>query len=305
MVGVSTDAHPPIPTLKVRYNLSLEVIIMPRARNIKPGFFENEHLGVLSSDARLLFASLWTLANRQGVVECRVAKIRTYAFRYNTNITDKDVNRELTVLTRLDKGRMLSRVMHDSEEYLLVHNFIKHASPHHTEKRGGLPDFAFLKTLIIKEELPLTVNSPLDLRENPPESLILNPESPILNTESNPRAIIRKSPMDLIVKEKGFEEFWNKYGIKKDRKKCEVLYNRVVKSGVSHDLIMRGLDGYQQECIKSQVERQFIKRPLTWLNGSCWNDEYDRELTREEKLREIEDVINAKQNNLQITGEAQ
>ena len=111
--------------------------------------------------------------------------------------------------------------------------------------------------------------------------------------------------MDLIVKEKGFEEFWNKYGIKKDRKKCEALFNRVVKSGVNHDLIMQGLDGYQQECIKNQVERQFIKRPLTWLNGSCWNDEYDRELTREEKLREIEDVINAKQNNLQITGEAQ
>lgn len=158
---------------------------MPRSRNIKPGFFENEHLGVLNSDARILFAALWTLADKQGVVECRIARIRTYAFRYNANITDEMIHRELTVLTQLDNGKMLSKVSYKDNEYLLIHNFIKHASPHHTEKRGDYPDFDLLKALINNEENKITVNSPLLHGENPPDSLILIPDSPTLNSETS------------------------------------------------------------------------------------------------------------------------
>jgi len=157
---------------------------MPRARNIKPGFFENEHLGVLSGDTRLLFAALWTLADKQGVVECRIPKIRTYAFRYRTDITDEMVNRELTVLTRLDNGGMLSRVSHEGSDYLLIHNFLRHASPHHTEKRGDYPDFDMLMSLINSDFKKITVNSRKCNGENPPESLISIPETLISNIKS-------------------------------------------------------------------------------------------------------------------------
>jgi hypothetical protein len=109
--------------------------------------------------------------------------------------------------------------------------------------------------------------------------------------------------MDLYLKLASFEEFWNSYGLKTGRAKCEVSYNKAIKSGVSHETIMLGVKGYQAQCIKRELTREFIKNPLTWLNGKHWEDEYERELTREEKLREIDDVINAKKNNnLQIAG---
>ncbi len=40
---------------------------MARARNIKPGFFDNEILGELPALTRLLFIGLWCLADREGV----------------------------------------------------------------------------------------------------------------------------------------------------------------------------------------------------------------------------------------------
>ena len=40
---------------------------MSRSRNIKPGFFKNEHLAECQPLARLLFIGLWTLADREGL----------------------------------------------------------------------------------------------------------------------------------------------------------------------------------------------------------------------------------------------
>ena len=85
-----------------------------------------------------------------------------------------------------------------------------------------------------------------------------------------------------------FEEFWNLYGIKKGRKKCEDKYRILLRDGVEHDKIMEGVRAYQNECIKLETEKEYIKLPLTFLNGRHWEDEYERERTRDEKLAEIQ-----------------
>ena len=51
---------------------------------------------------------------------------------------------------------------------------------------------------------------------------------------------------------------------------------------------MEGVRAYQSECIKLETEKEYIKLPLTFLNGRHWEDEYEREQTREEKLAEIQ-----------------
>ncbi len=267
---------------------------MPRARNIKPAFFKNEVLVELSYEARLLFIGLWTLADREGRLENRPKRIKMEIFPAD----NLDVK---ALLDELGCGGFIKRygqapcksgasLVQGNFLYIQVHNFSKHQNPHIKEAASIIPKMTEHESSTIQALLI-------------PDSLSLNPDSPILNPESNPKVIQKKSPMDLYVKIKSFEEFWEKYGMKKDRKKCEAAYHRAIKSGTNHDEIIQGLDAYQKECIKDQIEKQFIKRPLTWLNGGCWADEYDRELTREEKLREIDDVINAKQNNsLQITG---
>jgi hypothetical protein len=39
---------------------------MARSRNIKPGFFTNDELAECNIHARLLFAGLWTIADKEG-----------------------------------------------------------------------------------------------------------------------------------------------------------------------------------------------------------------------------------------------
>ncbi|SPP31372.1 hypothetical protein ARAF_0496 [Arsenophonus endosymbiont of Aleurodicus floccissimus] len=49
---------------------------MVRARNIKPGFFSNDDLAECEALARLLFAGLWTIADREGRLEDKHRKIK-------------------------------------------------------------------------------------------------------------------------------------------------------------------------------------------------------------------------------------
>ena len=48
---------------------------MARARILKPGFFANELLAEIHPYGRLLFAGLWTLADREGRLEDRPKRI--------------------------------------------------------------------------------------------------------------------------------------------------------------------------------------------------------------------------------------
>lgn len=259
---------------------------MPRARNIKPGFFENEHLGSLPGDTRLLFAALWTLADKQGVVECRISKIRTYAFRYRLDITDEMVHRELTVLTRLDNGRMLSKASFDGNDYLLIHNFVKHASPHHTEKRGDYPDFELLKTLINNDVEEITVNSRKLNGENPPEYLILNTESLTLNPEN----AIEESRLQEILNQ--FEIFWKDFptnGRNKGSKKDAGNKFKIALKKSTFNEIMQGVNNYANYLNHTGQSNQDAFR---WLEKERWRDDYTihtkpiRESAEQQKSRE-------------------
>jgi hypothetical protein len=140
-----------------------------RARNIKPGFFLNEHLSSLPALTRLLFIGLWCMADREGRLEYRPDKIRAVIFPY-----EKIKNGGLTVMLRMlaeakpDPFILIYQVT--GKWYIQVCNFSEHQSPHHTEK---------------KSKIPACVSSPLRHGEYPPDSLIpdslipdsLNPDS--------------------------------------------------------------------------------------------------------------------------------
>ena len=64
-----------------------------------------------------------------------------------------------------------------------------------------------------------------------------------------------------------FDEFWDLYDKKSDKKKCKEKYEKL--SLVQIEKIKVALPIY----IKSKPNIQYRKNPLTWLNGECWNDE--------------------------------
>lgn len=64
-----------------------------------------------------------------------------------------------------------------------------------------------------------------------------------------------------------FEKFWNAYGKKVDRVKCEKAWNKLTKDEI--EKINTTVEAY----VKSKPDVQYRKNPLTYLNGKCFNDE--------------------------------
>ncbi|EOG4614371.1 hypothetical protein ACLD9I_004006 [Pseudomonas aeruginosa] len=106
---------------------------MARARNIKPGLFENEDLMELGPFDRLLFIGLWTLADREGRLEDRPRRIKVKLFPGD----DYDVDQGLAALAA--RG-FITRYEVQEFAVIEVANFHKHQKPHGTEKDSVLPD---------------------------------------------------------------------------------------------------------------------------------------------------------------------
>jgi hypothetical protein len=105
---------------------------MARSRNIKPGFFTNDLLGEMDPLARLLFAGLWTLCDREGRVEDRPKKIKAEVLPYD-NCDPDDLLQQLA-----DKGFIL-RYKAGDVAVIQVLAWEKHQSPHIKESPSTLP----------------------------------------------------------------------------------------------------------------------------------------------------------------------
>jgi len=106
---------------------------MSRTRLIKPGFFLNEELARLPFSDRLLFAGLWTIADREGRLEDRPARIKAAVLPYD----DTDVD---AALDRLVVAGFVRRYFVGQLAVLSIPKFAKHQRPHLREQPSELPE---------------------------------------------------------------------------------------------------------------------------------------------------------------------
>ena len=110
-----------------------------RARNIKPGFYENPLLCGASTSARFLFQALWCMADRRGRLEDRPKHISGRLFSRH----HEDGEALLTELASLidDYGvpECLLRYEVKGKRYIQIVNFHKHQRPHQNEKESIIP----------------------------------------------------------------------------------------------------------------------------------------------------------------------
>lgn len=105
---------------------------MPRARNIKPGFFKNEDLVELPYEWRLLFAGLWVLSDRAGRLEDRPKRIKMEIFPADN--VDVDAG-----LDDLQQSGFILRYQVGNRRYIQVLNFERHQNPHKNEAPSSIP----------------------------------------------------------------------------------------------------------------------------------------------------------------------
>lgn len=106
---------------------------MARARNIKPGFFKNEILGVADPLYSLLFEGLWVLADRSGRLEDRPLRIKGEVFPYRDGLNVD------AMLNWLESNGFIRRYTAQGKKCILVLEFVKHQNPHKNESESELP----------------------------------------------------------------------------------------------------------------------------------------------------------------------
>lgn len=160
---------------------------MARARNIKPGFFSNEDLAECSPWARLCFAGLWTLADREGRLEDRPKRIKGELFRFDS------VDAEL-LLQELARFKFIVRYEIDGDHFIEIPEFSTHQAPHYSEKPSVIkppplpeswPHDGGRTPGVIQESSrsPPGVGGPLRGGRNPLNPDCLNPDSGFLDPE--------------------------------------------------------------------------------------------------------------------------
>ncbi len=105
---------------------------MPRARNIKPGFFTNEVLAELPPLTRLLFIGLWTEADREGRLEDRPRRLKMRLFPCD------EFNAE-QAMDDLQSSGFILRYAADGAQYVQILAWHKHQRPHYKEGPSTIP----------------------------------------------------------------------------------------------------------------------------------------------------------------------
>ena len=135
---------------------------MARARNIKPGFFSNDVLAECEPLARLLFAGLWTIADREGRLEDRPKRIKAELLPYD------DCNIDALLDALHSKGFIL-RYSVENQQLIQILAFTKHQNPHKNEVHSTLQQ--------PEQHSTSTVQTPEQHSTNRADSLNLIPDS--------------------------------------------------------------------------------------------------------------------------------
>jgi hypothetical protein len=133
---------------------------MARIRTIKPAFFTSEDICKLQPLARLLFAGLWTEADKDGYLV-------DSPFQLRTRLLPADACDVDALLWDLAEARLIRRYTADTgRSYIQVLNFPEHQRPHPKEAASTIPPSGSARSRPVGLH-GSQVNSPGDIPSTP------------------------------------------------------------------------------------------------------------------------------------------
>jgi len=226
---------------------------MGRTRQIKPGFFTNEELGECEPLARILFAGLWTVADRDGRLEWKPKRLKAELLPYDRC----DMSR--LVMTLHDK-RLLTFYEVDGRQFVWINEFSKHQRPHPHEPSGDFPQPVDTQGTYVKN---VTCN---DMSRHATSDCALTSSNPLILPSSNPSGICARTGSAT-----AFDRFWESFpsGRRKSKAKAREAWTKAVRKADPETIIAAAAE--YAESVEGRGD--YVKMPSTWLNGECWSDD--------------------------------
>jgi hypothetical protein len=224
---------------------------MARARNIKPAFFTDAELVECDFWVRLLFAGLWTLADRAGRLNDKPKQIKMDLFPADS----VDIG---AGLDELATHGFITRYVVDGVPLIQIANFAKHQNPHRDERASILP-----AAPDPEEHRANTVQTLCKPGGNRADSLVLIPDPGLLDENDAPAAPVReKYPEE-------FEKFWAAYP--KGHGAKAVTYVRWKQVPVAErGAVLAGVAAWKES---ERWKRGVIVGAERWIREKRWRDE--------------------------------
>lgn len=231
--------------------------MMARSRNIKPGFFSNEHLAEVDFATRLLFIGMWTEADREGRLEDRPRRLKMALFPADNVDIEK-------MLADLDHLGFITRYTVGSFNAIQIVNWAKHQNPHLKEAKSTIPEMPVTEPCPVKVGAS-TMQAPDENSSFPADSLSLDSLNLIPDSLS-------PSPAPVVLEDL-FPKFWKLYPRKVGKDKAEKAWAKLKVTPELFDLMVKALGKQVLTPDWIKDKGQFIPHPSTWLNGKRWEDE--------------------------------
>jgi hypothetical protein len=230
--------------------------LMARARNIKPGFFTDAELIECDHWVRLLFAGLWTLADREGRLLDKPKQIGVDLFPREA----LDISAGLDVLAA---HGLIVRYTVDGQQLIQVKNFTTHQNPHKDERASTLP------CLSLREEHGAsTVQAPEEHGANPADSGFPVTDSLIADSSTHDAPAARVSAIDTQFQ----ESFWSRWPKGRGSRKLALERWRGM-TPEQRTLCLTRLPAFLA-CHDWQKEGgRYVKHAERWLKYEGWNDD--------------------------------
>lgn len=241
-----------------------------RARNLKPSLFKNELLAVADPLYTVIFEGLWCLADREGRLEDRPAKIH---FDINPGRAFETTDRSLCWLN--DNGFIL-RYRVGKSEYIQVVTFKEHQNPHQKEPPSKIP--APIITADMSDASPVLAPDKTDASTDParlipssliPESPFPIPDSPLPGAPGAPVARRARKPTGEPAE---FAEVRHLYPKRSGSQRWDDavrFYLRRLAEGHSHETIIAGIKRYTAWAeAAGKVGTEGIQQAATFLGDN-------------------------------------
>jgi len=234
---------------------------MARTRLLKPDFFTDEDLADLPFEARLLFAGLWTIADRAGRLEDRPKRIKAHLFPYDAVDVD-------ALLAHLERGGFVARYTVEDASVIQIRTFVRHQHPHHKEVPSVLPENPN------KFQKPRLGRGPTVPSPGPTPTLPLTDPSDTLDPDTldpdalDPDPLTKAQPS--VVPTSGFEVFWRAYPRKVGKDAAKKVWQQ---RKPDLQTVLDALAWQTSSDAWTKDGGSFIPHPATYLRQGRWQDE--------------------------------
>jgi len=226
---------------------------MSRTRYLKPDFFLDEELADLRIETRMLFAGLWTLADREGRLEDRPKRIKAQIFPWDA----VDVE---AMLTELAAGLFIQRYEANGKRFIQITNFGKHQRPHIKEAASLIPT------------PPEPGKAPASTGNARPRTGIYGDFNGDGDGDFNGDGdASRGKPRPAAAP--GFEDFWMAYPRKVGKQAARTAWTRIKPSKATAEAIIEAVGKQKVTDQWTRDGGRFVPNPATWINQGRWEDD--------------------------------